>query len=89
LLLGKAEERMAVPRRGELKQIKKDSNVQRDTLEDIGSEIVQEGSEPSYRNPNRDQARGDWDRSGRRTDENRSRDVEKEGDDRLGPASER
>jgi hypothetical protein len=89
LLLGKAEERMAVPRRGELKQIKKDSNVQRDTLEDIGSEIVQEGSEPSYRNPNRDQARGDWDRSGRRTDENRSRDVEKEGDDGLGPASER
>jgi hypothetical protein len=89
LLLGKAEERMAVPRRGELKQIKKDSTVQRDTLEDIGSEIVQEGSEPSYRNPNRDQARGDWDRSGRRTDENRSRDVEKEGDDGLGPASER
>ena len=80
---------MAVPRRGELKQIKKDSNVQRATLEDIGSEIVQEGSEPSYRNPNRDQARGDWDRSGRRTDENRSRDVEKDGDDGLGPASER
>jgi hypothetical protein len=80
---------MAVPRRGETKQIKKDSNVRRETLEDIGSEIVQERSEPSYRNPNRDQARGDWDRSGRHTDEGRSRDVEKDGDDGLGPASER
>ena len=80
---------MAILRRGQAKQLKKDSKVQRETLEDIGSEIVQEGSEPSYRNPNRDRARGDWDRSGRRTDENRSRDVEKDGDDGLGPASER
>jgi hypothetical protein len=80
---------MAVRRRGQMTQIKKDSNVQRDTLDDIGSEIVQERSEPRYRNPNRDQARGDWDRSGRRTDEGRSRDVDKDGDDGLGPASER
>jgi hypothetical protein len=80
---------MAALRRGETKQIKKDSSVQRDTLEDIGSEIVQEGSQPSYRNPNRDQARGDWDRSRRHTDEDRSRDVEKDGDDGLGPSSER
>jgi hypothetical protein len=80
---------MAVRRRGQMKQIKKDSNVRRDTLDDIGSEIVQERSEPSYRNPNRDQARGDWDRSGRRTDEGRSRDVDKDGDEGLGPASER
>ena len=64
---------MAILRRGQTKQIKKDSNVQRDTLEDIASETVQERSEASYRNPNRDQARGDWDRSGRRTDEGRSR----------------
>ena len=75
-------------RRRESKQIKKDSNVQRDTLDDIGSEIVQERSEPSYRNPNRDQARGDWDRSGRRTDEGRSRDAGKDRDEGLGPASE-
>lgn len=65
---------MAVLRRGQSKQFKKDSNVRRETLEAIGSEIVQERSGPSYRNPNRDQARGDWDRSGRRTDEGRSRD---------------
>jgi hypothetical protein len=80
---------MAVSRRGQIRQIKKDSKIRRETLDDIGSEIVQERSEPTYRNPNRDQARGDWDRSGRRTDEGRSRDVEKDGDDGLGPASER
>ena len=43
---------MADRRRGESKQIKKDSNVRRETLEDVGSEIVQDGTEPSYRNPN-------------------------------------
>jgi hypothetical protein len=80
---------MAVPRRGQTKQIKKDSNVQRETLDEIGSEIVQDRSEAGYRNPNRDQARGDWDRSGRRTDEGRSRDVEKDGDEGLGPGSGR
>jgi len=62
---------MSILRRGQAKQIKKDSNVQRETLDDLGSEIVQERSEASYLNPNRDQARGDWDRSGRRTDEGR------------------
>ena len=36
-----------------------------------------------------DQARGDWDRSGRRTDENRSRDTARDGDDGLGPGSRR
>jgi hypothetical protein len=35
---------MAILRRGQAKQIKKDSNVQRETLDDIGSEIVQERS---------------------------------------------
>jgi hypothetical protein len=64
---------MAVRRRGELKQIKRDPNVKRETLDDI-AEIVQEHSGPTYRNLNRDQARGDWDRSGRHTDEGRSRD---------------
>ena len=65
---------MSILRRGQAKQIKKDSNVQRETLDDLGSEIVQERSEASYRNPNRDQARGDWDRSRRHTDEDSSRD---------------
>ena len=60
---------MADRRRGESKQLKKDQMVRRETLDEIGSEIVQDRTEAAYRHPNRDQARGDWDRTGRRTDE--------------------
>jgi hypothetical protein len=70
-------------RRGESKQLKKDQEVRRQVLDEIGSEIVQDHTGPSYRNPNRDQARGDWDRSRRHTDENRSRDEAVPGDDGL------
>jgi hypothetical protein len=81
---------MADRRRGESKQLKKDSNVRRDVLTNIGSEVVQDGTDPQYRNPNRDQARGDWDRSGRLTDEGSSRDdLARPGDDGLGPKSRR
>ena len=80
---------MADRRRGESKQLKKDQTVRRETLEEIGSEIVQDRTEAAYRNPNRDQARGDWDRTGRRTDEDRSRDAGKDGDEGLGPKSSR
>ncbi|HXD17561.1 MAG TPA: hypothetical protein VN654_11150 [Vicinamibacterales bacterium] len=80
---------MADRRRGDSKQIKKDPRVRRETLDEIGSEITQDGSEATYRNPNRDQARGDWDRTGRRSDEERSRDSGFDGDDGLGPASKR
>jgi len=78
---------MADRRRGDSKQIKKDPRVRRETLDEIGSEITQDGSEAIYRNPNRDQARGDWDRSGRHADEGMSRDNGKLGDDGLGPKS--
>ena len=80
---------MADRRRGEIKQIKKDQSVRRETLDEIGSEITQDRTEAVYRNPNRDQARGDWDRTGRRSDEERSRDSRVDGDDGLGPASSR
>lgn len=78
---------MADRRRGESKQLKKDASIRRETLDDIGSEIVQDRSEAEYRNVNRDQARGDRDRSGRHTDEDRNRDPEIDGDDGLGPKS--
>jgi len=52
-------------------------------LREIGSEISQTHTDPRYRNPNRDQFRDDWDRSGRRTDEQRSRDPERDGDEGL------
>ena len=65
---------MADRRRGETKDLKKDQQVRREVLGEIGSEIVQARTTPQYRNPNRDQARGDWDRSRRHTDEDASRD---------------
>ncbi len=56
-------------------QLKKDQTVRREVLEEVNDETIQGGRvEPKYRNPNRDQARGDWDRSRRRTDEGNSRD---------------
>ena len=77
---------MADRRRGESKELKKDQQVRREVLSDIGAEIVQERTTAQYRNPNRDQARGDWDRSGRHTDEDASRDDREPGDDGLRPA---
>lgn len=73
-------------RRGESKQLKKDAQVRREVRDDIGSEIAQDRSQAQYRNPNRDQARGDWDRSGRHTDEESSRDDQRRpGDEGLRP----
>ena len=72
-------------RRGQSKELKKDQTIRREVLDEIGSEIAQDRTGAAYRNPNRDQARGDWDRSGRHTDEERSRDQGKNGDDGLGP----
>ena len=67
---------MADRRRGVSKELKKDQQVRREVLSDIGSEIAQERTTAQYRNPNRDQARGDSDRSRRHMDEGRSRDTE-------------
>jgi hypothetical protein len=72
-------------RRGESKELKKDQQVRREALQEIGSEIVQESPAPGYRNPNRDQARGDGDRSRRHHDEGNSRDSGRDGDDGLRP----
>jgi hypothetical protein len=79
---------MSDRRRGESKEIKKDQQIRREVLGEIGSEIAQDHTTPQYRNPNRDQARGDWDRSGRRTDEQNSRDTGRDGDDGLRPPEE-
>lgn len=79
---------MADRRRGESKELRKDQTIRRDVRNEIGAAIEQDHSGPMYRNPNRDQARGDWDRSGRRTDEERSRDLRRDGDDGLRPPSE-
>jgi hypothetical protein len=67
---------MSDRRRGESKEIRKDQMVRREVLDEISKEIVQEHQGPLYRNPNRDQIRGDWDRSRRHTDEGMSREEE-------------
>ena len=72
-------------RRGEIKELKKGQGVRREVLDEIASEVIQTHTRTRYRNANRDQARGDRDRSGRHADEDRSRDHEKDGDDGLGP----
>ena len=72
-------------RRGASKELKKDQQVRREALQEIGSEIVQESPAPGYRNPNRDQARGDSDRSRRHHDEGNSRDSRRDGADGLRP----
>jgi hypothetical protein len=60
-------------RRGETNNLKKDQQTRRDVLDEIETETIQEHTAPKYRNPNRDQSRGDWDRSRRHTDEEKSR----------------
>ncbi len=79
---------MSERRRGDSKDIKKDQQVRREVLGEIGSEIVQDHTSAQYRNPNRDQSRGDWDRTGRHTDENNSRDDLTFGDDTQKPTPE-
>jgi hypothetical protein len=74
---------MSDRRRGEDKELKKDRQVRREVLGEIGSEIAQDRTAAHYRNANRDQARGDWDRSGRHTDQNSSRDQGQSGDEGL------
>ena len=73
---------MADRRRGESKELKKDQRARREVLGEIGSETIQAHTATQYRNPNRDQSRGDWDRSGRHADENASRDQRATDDDR-------
>ena len=72
-------------KRGESRELKRDQQVRREVLDEIGSEIAQDRTPAQYRNPNRDQARGDWDRTGRHTDEGNSRDSGNDGDDGLRP----
>lgn len=69
--------------------LKKDQQIRREVLDEIGAEIVQDHAATHYRNPNCDQARGDWDRSRRRTDAGSSRDEPTPGDEGLTPQRSR
>lgn len=67
---------MSDRRRGESKEIRRDQMVRREVLDEIARETIQAHEKPHYRNLNRDQSRGDWDRSRRHTDEGMSREPE-------------
>jgi len=68
---------MAQNRRADEKQLRKDQQVRREVRQEVGEEIRSSDSQPLIRQPNRDQARGDWDRSG----DHRNIDSGREGDE--------
>jgi len=59
--------------RGNEKQIKKDQQLGRDVRQEVGEEIRSSRTNPLVRQPNRDHARGDWDRTGDHQDVGTSR----------------
>jgi hypothetical protein len=70
---------MAQNTRGDGKQLKKDQQVRREVRQDVREEIRSGGSQPLIRQPNRDQARGDWDRTGDHQDIGASRSPDDDG----------
>jgi hypothetical protein len=63
---------MAEPRRTD-KMLKKDQQGPRDVRTEVTEEIASGPTSPIVRQPNRDRARGDWDRTGDHHDEGQSR----------------
>ncbi len=64
---------MTGTRRSNRKQLKKDQRLTRDVRQDIEEESRPGATKPLHRQPNRDHARGDWDRTGLHHDEGTSR----------------
>ena len=66
---------MPDPRRND-KPARKDQHSTREVRDEIQQEIRSSAIKPRHENPNRDRARGDWDRTGLRRDEGMSRAEE-------------
>jgi hypothetical protein len=64
---------MAQNTRGDEKQLRRDQQVRREVQQEVGEEIRSSDTKPLIRQPNRDQARGDWDRTGNHHDVGTSR----------------
>jgi hypothetical protein len=62
--------------RREDKRLKKDQRVSREAREELHQEIRPSPTKPLMGNPNRDHARGDWDRTNLHRDEGSSRSDE-------------
>jgi hypothetical protein len=56
--------------------IKKDQHCVRETRDELGEGIQPSAVQPRVEHPNRDRARGDWDRTGEHHDEGTSRAEE-------------
>jgi hypothetical protein len=69
---------MANRNRGNDKQLKKTQQVRREVRQEVHEEIRSSRTTPLVRQPNRDQARGDWDRTGDHRDIDMSRAPEDE-----------
>jgi hypothetical protein len=70
-----AEDRMADARRNE-KPAKKDQRSPREISQEINEEIQSGTIKPKQEHPNRNRARGDWDRTGDHYDQGTSRSEE-------------
>ena len=57
------------PRRNDKADIKRDQHGVRDAQDEVLEEMPEGAVKPRVENPNRDRARGDWDRSGIHHDE--------------------
>jgi hypothetical protein len=64
--------------RGNQKQQPRDQQVSREVRQDVGEEIRSSGTKPLIRQPNRDQTRGDSDRTGDHQDVDTSRAPEED-----------
>lgn len=58
------------------KDIKKDQHSVRDTRDELQEEVRAGGTQPRLTHPNRDRARGDWDRTGDHHDADPNRSDE-------------
>jgi len=58
------------------KPVRKDQSTPAEVRNEVLEEIRPGGVKPLVRNPNRDEARGDWDRTGINHDEGASRSEE-------------
>jgi hypothetical protein len=73
---------MANQTRGDEKRIRKDQTGPREAREEVLEEIRSSDAQPLIKQPNRDRARGDWDRTGDHQDVGTSRSPANEDEGR-------
>jgi len=74
---------MANTPRGDDKRIKKDQAGPREARQEVLEEIHSGDAQPLIRQPNRDRARGDWDRTGDHQDVGASRSPLNEDEEKF------